>query len=109
MSGFNYGVSNVLVLGIVFVAAVVVIILVFQAMVKSIFSSYFERLKNISSNKTKFTHIDDLSSEITEISTGELRLIGVDERTAAIIIATVSDHLKTPLDELMFKSIKLLN
>jgi hypothetical protein len=53
-----------------------------------------------------FTEVDD--SDL-EMSTGELNLIGVDESTAAIIIATICDHLQTPLNELKFKSIKALD
>jgi hypothetical protein len=39
---------------------------------------------------------------------GELKLFGVDEKTAAMIMAIVSDESKIPLAELQFKSIKLL-
>jgi len=37
---------------------------------------------------------------------GELKLIGVDEKTAAMIMAIVSDETKIPLSELQFKSIR---
>jgi hypothetical protein len=39
---------------------------------------------------------------------GELKLFGVDEKTAAMIMAIVSDESNIPLAELQFKSIKLL-
>ena len=39
---------------------------------------------------------------------GELELIGTDEKTAAIIMAIVSDKSGIPLNRLSFKSIKLL-
>jgi len=39
---------------------------------------------------------------------GELKLFGVDEKTAAMIMAIVSDESKIPIAELQFKSIKLL-
>lgn len=42
------------------------------------------------------------------IGHGELKLYGVDEKTAAMIMAIVSDESKIPLKELRFKSIKLL-
>jgi hypothetical protein len=51
----------------------------------------------------------EFSSSQTGMSIGELKLIGVDERTAAMIMAIVSDESKIPLSELQFKSIKLLN
>ncbi len=37
---------------------------------------------------------------------GELKLIGVNEKTAAMIMAIVSDETKIPLSELQFKSIR---
>ena len=40
-----------------------------------------------------------------EISSGELTLIGVDEKIAAMIMAIVSDESQIPLSELHFKSI----
>lgn len=51
----------------------------------------------------------DSSENIIEVSTGELTLIGVDEKTAAIIMAILSDELKISLCELQFKSMKLIN
>ena len=39
---------------------------------------------------------------------GELELIGTDEKTAAIIMAIVSDKSGIPLNRLSFKSIKLM-
>lgn len=43
-----------------------------------------------------------------ELSTGELFLKNVDEKTAAMIMAIVSDESSIPLSELRFKSIKLI-
>lgn len=43
-----------------------------------------------------------------EFSTGELKLKGVDEKTAAMIMAIVSDESNIPLSELRFKSIRLI-
>lgn len=42
-------------------------------------------------------------------SSGELKLINVDEKTAALIMAIVSDETKIPLSELIFKSIKAVD
>jgi len=39
---------------------------------------------------------------------GEIALYGVDEKTAACIMAIVSDETKIPLDQLIFKSIKAI-
>lgn len=40
---------------------------------------------------------------------GEIELIGTDEKTAAVIMAIVSEKSGIPLNRLNFKSIKLLN
>ncbi len=37
---------------------------------------------------------------------GEIKLLGLDEKTAACIMAIVSDQTQIPLDQLIFKSIK---
>ena len=50
-----------------------------------------------------------VSSNVEEVSEGELTLIGVDEETAAMIMAITSDELKIPLNELRFISIKALD
>ncbi len=44
-----------------------------------------------------------------DVGYGELKLYGVDEKTAAMIMAIVSDEAQVPLAELQFKSIKLLD
>lgn len=43
------------------------------------------------------------------LSTGQLKLIGVDEKTAAMIMAIVSHESGIPLSELRFISIKALD
>ncbi len=40
-------------------------------------------------------------------SSGDLELVGVDEKTAAVIMAIVSDKSGIPLNRLQFKSITL--
>lgn len=45
----------------------------------------------------------------TRATAGELKLLDVDERTAAMIMAIVSDESKIPLSELQFKSIKAVD
>ena len=44
-----------------------------------------------------------------EFSSGSLKLKGCDEKTAAMIMAIVSDNTGIPLSELVFKSIKLVD
>ena len=43
-----------------------------------------------------------------EFSSGSLKLKGCDEKTAAMIMAIVSDNTGIPLSELVFKSITLV-
>lgn len=45
-------------------------------------------------------------ADVNGISTGELKLFNVDEKTAAMIMAIVSHESQIPLSELIFKSIK---
>ncbi|MBQ9048693.1 MAG: OadG family protein [Solobacterium sp.] len=40
---------------------------------------------------------------------GEIKLFGVDEKTAACIMAIISDETKIPLNQLIFKSIKAVD
>lgn len=47
--------------------------------------------------------------DIVQASSGELRLVNVDEKTAAMIMAIVSDESQIPLSELSFKSIKAID
>jgi len=42
-------------------------------------------------------------------TTGDLVLRDVDDQTAALLMAIISDQTKIPLNELRFKSIKCLN
>jgi Na+-transporting methylmalonyl-CoA/oxaloacetate decarboxylase gamma subunit len=44
-----------------------------------------------------------------EWSGGELKLIGVDEPTAAIIMAIISDESQIPLSQLRFKMIRAID
>lgn len=46
--------------------------------------------------------------EEEEFSSGTLKLKGCDEKTAAMIMAIVSDNTGIPLSELIFKSITLV-
>lgn len=48
----------------------------------------------------------EVESEAPQFTGGNLKLHNVDERTAAMIMAIVSDESGIPLSELQFKSIK---
>ena len=44
----------------------------------------------------------------SNVSNGELELVGTDEKTAAVIMAVVSNKSGIPLNRLSFKSIRLM-
>ncbi|NMA65530.1 MAG: OadG family protein [Clostridiaceae bacterium] len=69
-------------------------------------------LRAFTKKKTDNNPVPSQSTEeinAPDISAGELRLYDVDEKTAAMIMAIVSDESKIPLSELRFKSIKALD
>jgi oxaloacetate decarboxylase alpha subunit len=55
------------------------------------------------------SRVIDLNKRHLEMEGRELKLIGVDESTAALVIAVMCDHLKTSPEELHFKAIKALD
>jgi Na+-transporting methylmalonyl-CoA/oxaloacetate decarboxylase gamma subunit len=99
-----------LVMGIVFV---VLIVLSFLLKAQSTIFSFIAKKKDNPSSKVEIESSDDCHSNFVqnspEVSKGQLDLIGVDEKTAAIIMAIVSDELKISLNQLQFKSIKSLD
>ena len=51
---------------------------------------------------------EDWDIEAVHASSGEMSLLNVDEKTAAMIMAIVSDESHIPLAELRFKSIRAI-
>lgn len=82
----------------------------FSIKILSMIISLFDKPKiqtneiSVQSNATETNNID----EENVVGYGELKLFGVDEKTAAMVMAIVSDESKISLAELRFKSIKLL-
>jgi hypothetical protein len=101
MSVANSVLVALIVMSIVFFC---LIALSFLIKLQSFIFSFINQKNNIKNQEI----IEEVSNNI-EVSTGELMLTGVDEKTTALIMAIVSDELKIPLCELQFKSIKLLN
>jgi Na+-transporting methylmalonyl-CoA/oxaloacetate decarboxylase gamma subunit len=64
--------------------------------------------KQVESKDTVATNTIPVTQNQIGGTTGELKLKNVDEKTAAMIMAIVSDESKIPLSELNFKSIKLV-
>lgn len=85
---------------------IVLIALSFIVKIQSILISYFTKKKEQPSSSIESTQVSKLSGNIVELCNGEVALIDVDEKTAAMIMAIVSDEMETPLSELQFKYIK---
>lgn len=73
----------------------------------SIIISRFESKAMISKESQAHDDVTPTASE-AQYADGELKLYDVDEKTAALIMAIVSDESKIPLSELQFKSIRLM-
>ena len=99
-----------LVIGIVFIVLIVLILLV---RIQSIIFNLMDKKKDKPSSKVKALSSSHSNSNYienhAEISNGQLDLIGVDEKTAAMIMAIVCDELKLSLNELQFKYIKAID
>lgn len=65
----------------------------------------FWEKKKTAENKTAAVSEPE-EKEYAEGSCGDLKLINVEDRDAAMIMAIVADELNVPLNELRFKSIK---
>jgi Na+-transporting methylmalonyl-CoA/oxaloacetate decarboxylase gamma subunit len=99
-----------LVMVIVFI---VLIVLCFLVKIQSVIFNLVDKKKAKPSSKgSNQSSVDCNSTYVqngSEVSSGQLDLIGVDEKTAAMIMAIVSDELKVSLSELQFKSIKAID
>ena len=111
-------------IGVVIVFVVLIVLMLVVSLMGKIFTSS-EALKekhpewgdkiNDFKNKLAFWKKSDSkeasaeiapSAPLAEGTCGELKLINVEERDAAMIMAIVADSTGTPLNELRFKSIK---
>lgn len=82
----------------------------FSIKILSMIISLFDKPK-IQTNEVAAEDTANETNDIDELNVvgyGEMKLFGVDEKTAAMIMAIVSDESKISLAELRFKSIKLL-
>lgn len=97
-----------------FCIALVFFVLVFLFILVKILSKVINmisvKIYKIPVVKTEISQVTnaDENTDVNGISTGELKLINVDEKTAAMIMAIVSHESQIPLSELMFKSIKAI-
>lgn len=65
--------------------------------------------KAVKSTPVVVAAVNNITLPVCQIASGELKLVNVDEKTAAMVMAIVSDESKIPLSELIFKSIKALD
>lgn len=67
--------------------------------------------KTVTANNVSSVSDDGVENalDVVQASSGELKLKNVDEKTAAMIMAIVSDETKIPLSELCFKSISAID
>lgn len=106
MSIANSILVAIIVMSIVFSCLVA---LSFLVKLQSFIFGFINQNKKSEPQKEQVINSVETRKENTKVSNGELKLIGVDEKNAAIIMAILSDELEIPLNELCFKSIKLIN
>ncbi len=90
------------------IAVVFIVLTLIWALIRifSICLNSLSTLLSSGSDKTAAANDDIRESFDTRAEDDKLKLQNVDEPTAAIIMAIVSDESGIPLDELNFKSIK---
>lgn len=100
--------SVVVALFTVFLVFMVLAVLYAMIMVLSVLLRKITGKEAAAENTGYMAQPSDKEPDVNVIhsSSGELRLINVDEKTAAMIMAIVSDESRIPLSELCFKSIK---
>lgn len=106
MSLFDSLKVSVFSLGIVFF---VLMGLSFIVKIQSLAIAKIESMQKAALIKKEARNLTTTVHQAEELSSGELVLIDVPEKTAAMIMAIVSDETNIPLSELCFKSIKALD
>ena len=92
-------------LGIIVVMATLALIAVFILLISKII-----RIIELKFSKKATPEATDTPAVAPAgVNNGEVDLVGVDEKTAAVIMAIVSQQSNIPLNRLSFKSIKLID
>ena len=76
---------------------------------KAKIDAFFSKKKNNASEETVPVQEDNKNIATVRGSCGNIVLNNVTDREAAMIMAIVADKMQTPLNELRFKSIKLVD
>jgi len=94
---------------ILVVFAVLCLIFIIISIAGKILSAFGKSAKKASAESSAAESSAAATPAAEEVfSSGSLRLKGCDEKTAAMIMAIVSDNTGIPLSELIFKSITLV-
>ncbi len=94
--------------------ATVILILAIIALLIILVSKVIRAIENAANRKKAVGAFEQTASAPASVpmpagmNQGELELVDTDEKTAAIIMAIVSDKSGIPLNRLSFKSIKLM-
>jgi len=102
---------NALLLALIGIVIVFIVLIVLMLLI-TLLGKVVDKTNELS--KKKQAAVENVTNEVVEEkekeyatgSCGELTLVKVEDREAAMIMAIVADELKTPLNELRFKSIK---
>ncbi len=93
----------------VFGLSIVFAVLVALSLVIKLITRIVSRVqKNDSETQKTLQEAPPKPADQTQYADGELKLYDVDEKTAALIMAIVSDESDIPLPQLQFKSIRLM-
>lgn len=91
----------------------VLLILAIIAVLIILLSKAVRTIENMLAKKSSASSVTPVSAPAQSapegVNGGEVELIGTDEKTAAVIMAIVSQQSGIPLNRLSFKSIRLLD
>ena len=92
----------------IILAVVAVMVQILSKIIRRIRKAAYERADRKAAKKAAEEAAQAKAQTVTESVTDEVELIGTDEKTAAVIMAIVSDESEIPLERLKFNSIKLV-
>jgi Na+-transporting methylmalonyl-CoA/oxaloacetate decarboxylase gamma subunit len=94
--------------GLSIVFAVLIVLSLVIKLISLIVSRFMKKNQQTNIETKNTIQPAESSALVADFADGELKLIDVDEKTAALIMAIVSDESEIPLSQLRFKSIRLL-
>ena len=99
------------VIGICVVMLILAIIAVLIILVSKVIRTVEAKASKVKKSDTAITPVAAPVSApaVSGAGAGEVDLVGVDEKTAAVVMAIVSNQSNIPLNRLSFKSIRLMD